>query len=190
MKFLLLIIALLLSSKGHSIERTDHFIELHSGSMMGLGHLSYGWELSQRHNISIGLGGVPEMDNHDDMYIFSIRYRYQRGSIYEFDVFDQHIKLRPGSFGVTGISGRDNDLYRELPDKYPDGYYYSTARRLIFNYQVNLMLDDKIELYLDFSALDVGVVNYVRNFDFYRENYRFLGLDGIFTYGFGTRLRF
>lgn len=169
---------------------TSHFTELHSGSMMGMAHASYGWELSKRHNWSVGLGYVPELSYHDEMYIFSGRYRYQRGSMYEFSVFDHQVRMRPGSFGMTFISGRDDDIYRELPDKYPDGYYYSTARRLIFNYQLNFLVNNRLEIYWDLSALDVGVVNYIRNNKFYRDNYRFLGLDGIFTYGFGTRWRF
>jgi len=169
---------------------SGRFVELHTGSMMGMAHVSYGWQFTERHNWSLGLGYVPELSNHDEMGIFSARYRYQRGSMYEFSLFDHQIRMRPGSFGMTFISGRDNDLYRELPDKYPDGYYYSTARRLIFNYQWNLLIQDDLEVYWDLSALEVGVVNWVRNNKFYRDNYDFLGLDGIFTYGIGTRWRF
>lgn len=188
---LLILLNVLTSSLSYGFfNKTGNFLELHSGSMMGMGHVSYGWQFSERHNWSLGLGYVPQLSNHDEMMIFSGRYRYQRGSMYEFDVFDYHVRMRPGSFGMTFISGRDNDLYRELPDKYPDGYYYSTARRLILNYQWNFLIEDDVEIYWDLSALEVGVVNWVRNNKFYRENYRFFGLDGIFTYGIGTRWRF
>ena len=135
----------LMSSTSHSFfNKTGNFLELHSGSMMGMTHVSYGWEVSDRHNWSLGMGYVPELSYHDEMTIFSARYRYQRGSLYEFNLFDQHIRIRPGSFGMTFISGRDNDIYRELPDKYPDGYYYSTARRLILNYQWNFLIVQEI----------------------------------------------
>ncbi len=185
-----LIIALLFCSPALALKPSGNFMELHSGSMMGMAHVSYGWQFSERHNWSLGLGYVPELSNHEDMIIFGARYRYQRGSLYEFDVYSHHIRIRPGSFGMTFISGRDNDIYRELPDKYPDGYYYSTARRLIFNYQWNFLLNDNLEIYWDLSALEVGVVNYIRNNEFYRDNYEFLGLDGIITWGLGTRWRF
>jgi hypothetical protein len=185
-----LLLLLIWSSTGQAFNKTGSFLEVNSGSMMGLGHVSYGIEFSQRHNWSIGLGYVPELSYHDEMTIFSARYRYQRGSIYEFDLFKYHVRMRPGSFGLTFISGRDDDIYRELPNRYPEGYYYSTARRMIFNYQWNFLIEDNVEVYLDLSALEVGVVNWVRNNEFYRDNYRFFGLDGIFTYGFGTRWRF
>jgi hypothetical protein len=53
-----------------------------------------------------------------------------------------------------------------------------------------MRLSPELEFYIDFSVLDVGLVGYIREPDFYYDNYDFLGLDGITTWGFGMRYQF
>jgi hypothetical protein len=55
--------------------------------------------------------------------------------------------------------------------------------------QTNFLIKDNVEVYWDWSVLEVGLVNYARNFEFYRDNYRFLGLEGIVSYVVGFRVK-
>ena len=97
----------------------------------------------------------------------------------------QEIMWKPYSFSVTVLRGEDNDIYKTLPDDIPKDYYLPSARRVIFSMQTNFVLQDGVEFYWDWSVLDIGLINYVRNFEFYRDNYRFLGLECILFYGIG-----
>ena len=171
-------------------DAAEHFLESQSGSMNGLAHLSYGLKFNNKHSLSMGVGFVPEMDNHEEMTITSYRYRFEGETRKHFLVFGNEIEISPYNFGLSVISGHQDEIYSSTPDYIPSGYYMPTARRVLFNYQTVIKFDHKIEAYMDWTILDVGLINYARNFDFYRDNYDFLGLEGIVSYGFGLRKSF
>lgn len=167
-----------------------HQLDLQSGSMVGMAHLSYGVVFSDNHTVALGFGYVPDLDNHDEMTITSLRYRFEGDTRIPLNVFGKVFEVSPYNFGIVTISGHDDEIYSDTPEFIPDGYYYPTSRRFLFNYQTVIEIDHKTEAYLDWSVLDVGLINYARNFDFYRDNYKFLGLEGIVSYGVGVRTYF
>lgn len=167
-----------------------YFAELQSGSLIGLVHISFGISIAKSHHFSIGLGYIPKHDSHQEMVLNSAKYRYEGDTRLEFLLADTPIQLSPANFGIAALTGHQDEIYRKNPEFLPDGYYYPTARRIIFNYQPYVKLPSGLELYADWSVLDVGLVNYARNFKFYRNNYKLLGLEGILNYGVGMRVSF
>jgi len=171
-------------------DAVEHFIEAQTGSMQGALHLSYGIKFAEKHHLSIGVGFVPELDNHEEMTITSFKYRFEGDTRYPVDLFGKEFEISPVNFGITSISGHQNEIHRKTPEYLPSGYYIPTARRVLFNYQTILKFDKTTEAYVDWTVLDVGLINYVRNFEFYVDNYDFFGLDGIVSYGLGLRKKF
>jgi hypothetical protein len=166
------------------------FMDLQSGSLMGMVHASIGGTFSDNHHITTGVGYVPKLDNHEEMNMVSLRYRYQHPYQFSFKVKDRDYSLSPASFGVGFLVGSHKDLFVKLPDQYPDDYYQPTAIRVVFNYQSTLQINAHTQVYFDISVLDVGLVSYVREPDFFMDNYDYLGLDGITNWGFGLRHSF
>ena len=166
----------------------SRYIDTQSGSLMGLIHLSIGDHFFTHHHLSFGLGYVPKLEKHAEMTLASFAYRYQQPFHFKLK---NHFLISPLNFGISILVGSHRELFIELPSQYPDDDYYEpSAFRLIFNYQSILHVSHKTELYLNFSILDVGLIGYVREPNFYRDNYRFLGLDGITTWGLGLRHKF
>lgn len=169
-------------------EINNHQIEIQHAGMIGEGHISYGIQVFDNHVFSLGIGGVRESKYHDSMSIYSVKYRYAFDKRIPFTLFDKPMAWEIASLSVTGIQGNDNQLYASLPDDIPDGYYFPSANRIVFGLQTSVHLNNKYQVYWDWSILDVGLINYVRNNDFYRNNYDFLGLEGIVTFGIGVRV--
>lgn len=162
------------------------YAELQSGSLLGLVHASLGKVFADNHHLKAGFGYVPKMDDHVEMSMVSFAYRYQNPWV--FEVAGKTVK--PFSVGVAVLRGEHRHLFAELPERYPDGYYTPTAFRIIFNYQATVQINSDIEAYFDVSVLDVGMVSYVREPEFFIDNYDFLGLEGITNWGFGARYKF
>jgi len=178
---------LCLGVSSHFAYAGKHNLELQSSSMMGFAHLSYGYTFAEKHTVSIGFGYVPELSHHEEMTMTSLKYRYESGVRIPFSLFGQAIEFSPFNFGVATITGHQDEIYSDLPEYIPDGYYFPTARRVLINYQANFKLPYQFETYIDWSILDVGLINYVRNAEFYNDHYKFLGIEGIVSYGVGVR---
>jgi len=189
---LVLILFLLLTTQDLVAETRDNVVELQSGSMLGLINLSYGWIFFDNHQVSVGAGYIPELKNHHELMLFSFKYRYQGSTTYKLNSISPTIKLSPVNFGVTGIVANNAKLFTRLtkPDKVPDDYYYPTGERFLVNYQLLLSLNEALGIYMDFSIIDTGLFSYVRNFNFYVDNYNYLGLEAVVNYGIGVRMTF
>ena len=119
-----------------------------------------------------------------------MKYRFEGETRYPLKLFNKDVEISPNNFGITAIVGHQDEINEKNPDHLPSGYYMPTARRVLFNYQTILKFDKTTEAYVDWTILDVGLINYARNFEFYVDNYDFLGLEGIISYGFGLRKKF
>lgn len=161
--------------------------DLQSGSLMGLAHASIGYTFAESHDVSAGIGYVPELDNHHEMTLYSVRYQYQGDTQF---TLPNGMSVQPFRFGLGVLVAGHDDLFVELPDQYPDGYYTPTAVRLVFNYQTVVNLTPSTAAYFDISVLDVGLLTYVREPEFFLDNYDYLGLEGITNWGFGVRHQF
>ncbi len=173
------------ASKVHAV-----YGDVQSGSLMGMVHLSIGDRFFENHHLSAGVGYVPKLDNHKELSMVSVRYRYQHPSQFTFQLAERDWSLSLLNFGVGALIGSHRDLFISLPEKYPDDYYQPTALRLIFNYQSILKVNEKTEVYFDISMLDVGFISYIREPDFFYDHYNYLGLEGVTNWGFGVRHQF
>lgn len=168
-------------------ERWVDAVDLKSGALMGLIHVSAENHVGQ-HRFKAGLGYTPKLDDQKEMGLASIGYAYEGSTRVELPW--QGYTLKPWMFGVGILHGNHDDLFTRLPDQYPDGYYKPTSIRILFNYQMTLETKTPWEVYVDFTVLDVGFINYIRQTEFYVDNYEFLGLSGITNLGLGARYRF
>ena len=162
------------------------YVELQSGSLLGLAHGSFGKVFADNHHVKAGFGYVPKMDDHAEMSMVSLAYRYQHP--FAFQIAGKNVK--PFSVGIALLRGEHRKLFASLPDKYPSGYYAPTAFRIIFNYQASVEVTPKLEAYLDFSVIDMGMASYIREPEFFLDNYDYLGLEGITNWGLGARYKF
>lgn len=164
----------------------QEYINVQSGSLLGLGHVSIGNIFEPNHSILAGVGYVPKLSNHKEMMLYSFRYRYDN----PYALKIKNMKLKPFSLGAGFLMSGHDDLFLELPTQYPKGYYAPSALRIIFNYQATLEVTPVVDMFIDISILDVGLISYVREPDFFYDNYDYLGLEGITNWGFGVRYAF
>ena len=182
------ILFLLISSIAQADVRS---IDSQSGSNMGLLHVSVDFELADRHVVAPGVGYVPKSDDHNEMGLLSVRYRYEHPMQWQVPgLGGQEWSLKPFNLGVSLLYSDHDRVFLQLPEQYPDGYYGPTGLRAIFNYQAVLSMSSQFDAYLDFSVIDYGLAYYIREPDFFIDNYDFLGLEGIVNWGVGIRYRF
>ncbi len=184
-RVILLIVSFLGAAGVMAFDDVEEYLDVQSGSLMGLANASYGAK-SGGHNVLLGLGYVPELSYHKEMLLYSLRYRYDHSASWDI----KGMKFSPFSVGAGFLIGDHSDLFLQLPDRYPEGYYAPSAFRIVFNYQASLQVTPKLQAYFDMSILDVGLIGYVREPDFYNDNYDYLGLEGIANWGFGARYVF
>lgn len=182
---LLLLAALLSVGQAHGFLKgiDGGYVDLQSGSLLGVGHVSVGNQYQPNHSALIGLGYVPKLSNHREMMLFSFRYRYDLP--HSWDV--NGMQFKPLSLGVGMLMSNHDDLFLQLPSQYPKDYYAPSALRIVFNYQATFVIRPRLNVYFDVSVLDVGMVSYIREPEFFTDNYDFLGLEGITNWGFGVR---
>ncbi len=164
----------------------ESYVDVQSGSLMGLVHASYGARFNEHHNVMTGIGYVPKLSYHREMALYSLRYRYDHSA--QWDI--RGMGFKPFSVGAGFLIGEHSDLFLQLPDRYPSGYYAPSALRIVFNYQATLEITPQLSAYFDMSIIDVGLIGYIREPEFYHDNYDFLGLEGVTNWGFGVRYAF
>jgi hypothetical protein len=167
--------------------KSQTYVDLQSGSLMGLVHASVGYRFAEKHDLSLGLGYVPDLSYHEEMFLYSARYQFQGSTHF---MLPGDIRWQPFRFGLSLLVAEHPDLYKQLPEQYPDGYYTPTAVRVIFNYQSTFDINAKTQLYWDISMLDVELASYIREPEFFIDNYEFFGLTGVTNFGFGVRHMF
>lgn len=158
---------------------------------MGVIHGSAGYEAWSRHHVSAGIGYTPKLDHHAEMMLLSFKYRYQHPVSWMFDAPSGfRWSLLPLNFGITYLLGYHERLFFDLPSHYPSKYYFPTGKRVLFTYQTLFKLNDRVDAYIDFSMIDVALASYIREPEFFYDNYDFLGLSGVTNWGFGIRYKF
>ena len=175
-------------SLSHTLQAANRFyMDVQSGSSMGLAHVSVGMAFNERHHLMMGGGYVPESSDHEEMGLISLRYLYKSPYAWELG---EHWSIMPLNVGIGVLYSLHDDLSFDTPSNTPDGYYGPTNTRLILNYQTVLRFNPQFEAYIDFSMIEMGIASYVRDPGFYNDNYGFLGLAGITNWGVGMRYYF
>ena len=148
--------------------------EIQTGALKGSVHAAIGYELTSKHFVSLGLGYVPSEPDRDSFNIYSLNYMYRGATNYSLTSFDKKINLKPVNFGVSTIYADHEALFFSLPDGIPNGYYAPTALRILFEYELAAEISNDTDVFIKWSVLDVGLINYARNYSFYRVNYDIL----------------
>ncbi|MDA8621591.1 hypothetical protein N9L48_02995 [Psychrosphaera sp.] len=164
--------------------------ELQSGSLKGVMHGAIGYNVTPGHFFSVGFGVVPKENDRDALNIFSLNYMYQGSTQLSYSPWGKKLTIKPVNFGVSTIYSNDDSLFFSLPEGIPSGYYAPTAIRILFEYELTAQVTDNTDVFIKWSILDVGLINYARNYSFYRDNYELLGLAGISSWGIGIRRAF
>lgn len=162
-------------------------IQYQTGGLIGSYNISYGLSWGS-HEIKLGTGYVEESTSSPEFNLFNINYNYNCFSPVHINTINANFNWCKLGLGL--VHNTSNKLFTKLPSKYPDDYYYPTSTRMIFNYDLSLKFQNKIEIYTTFVAIDVGLSTYLRNADFFIDNYEFFGLSGVFNYGIGVRYDF
>jgi hypothetical protein len=161
-------------------------IQYQKYGLLGDYSLSYVYT-NEYHSFGIGIGHVKQSNKNDSMQIYNSFYSYSCFSPLAFSVASFGFKLKPCNIGASLIYSDSSQLFGNLPDHYPSDYYYSTAIRSMLNYQISLDINHHINIYLDFNVIDIALISYIRNNEFFRDNYNYLGMEGVTNYGFGAR---
>ncbi|MUH72584.1 hypothetical protein [Psychrosphaera haliotis] len=185
----ILLLLILLAPLAHANESPFEW-EIQTGALKGSVHAAIGYELASKHFVSLGLGYVPSESDRDAFNIYSLNYMYRGTTEYSFSAWDNEINLKPINFGVSTIYADHEALFFSLPDGIPSGYYAPTALRILFEYELAAEISSDTDVFIKWSVLDVGLINYARNYSFYRDNYELLGLAGISSWGVGIRKAF
>ena len=161
-------------------------IKVGTGSYRGDIYTGVDMLLFKKHHLLLQIGYVLKDRGLNDFVQYSISYQFNP-EILEVDVLK---KYRVSGYVGVGLVYADIDkLFVELPNQYPDGYYIPTAIRGYFTVGVEIQLQHKIELYVEYNALDIGVDGYLRNRELF-FNQEFFGITDIGTFGVGLLWRF
>ena len=144
----------------------------------------------QRHTISALLGYVPEGIGGVEIWQLSLKYEWHPFTAIPLEDQRNNTKLNPFYIGMSLIYGMHNDLFVDEPGQYPDGYYPPTALRSTLNMGVSLIYGKKYTLFVEYAALDTGLVAYVKHPEFFMDNYDFFGLEGIGSLAVGIKIKF
>jgi hypothetical protein len=172
------------------VSASNFFADAQTGAQKGLLHVSAGYRFFDKHQLSVGYGTVPKLTDHDELSIYSLNYMFHGSTTFDVEFLGSVFAVKPVNFGVAAIQGDHEQLFKDLPERYPEGYYYPTANRILFEYQAEVSVSNKTDVFFKVSILDVGLANYVRNFSFYRSNYLGFGLNAITSWGVGISRRF
>lgn len=90
----------------------------------------------------------------------------------------------------TLFSDHDEDqVYYELPDKYPSGYYPPTAITGALNIGTSLV-SGKTTLYAEVVITMQGLDAYYHNHAYFAENYDYWGLEAVSSLGIGLKMEY
>ena len=167
--------------------RIDHVV-LQSAGYLGFIAVGVGKDLG-RHKINMLIGYVPESIGGVEVWQLNFKYDWHPLQTIYFKASQENIRLDPFYIGISVIYGSHKDLFLDEPEQYPTGYYPPTALRYTLNLGASLQ-HGRHTFFLEYTALDVGLVNYINHPDFFIDNYDFLGLEGIGSLAIGVKFEF
>ncbi len=142
-----------------------------------------------RHRINMLIGYVPEDVGGVEVWQYNFKYGWHPSEDIHLGVLDKNIRLNPFYIGASAIYGYHDDLFVNEPGQYPDDYYPPTALRFTLNIGASLQHGQHM-FFLEYTALDTGLVAYIKNPEFFMDNYDYLGLEGIGSLAIGVKFNF
>ena len=168
--------------------RLIDYMLVQSGGYHGFFAVGVGKDFG-RHKINMLIGYVPEDVGGVEVWQFDFKYDWHPSQAILFGAPKENIRLDPFYIGISLIYGVHDDLFVELPEQYPNDYYPSTALRSTLNIGASLQYG-RHTIFLEYTALDVGLISYIKNPDFFIDHYDFLGLEGIGSLAIGVKFEF
>lgn len=165
----------------------DH-LTIQSGGYLGYVALGAGKNFG-RHNINMLIGYVPENVGGVEIIQLDFKYDWHPSQLISLTAPQENISIDPFYIGLSIIYGSHDELFIALPEKYPEDYYPPTALRYTLNVGAALQYG-KQTYFIEYSALDVGLVSYINNAKFFINNYDYLGLEAIGSLAIGIKFEF
>jgi len=166
----------------------DYFIAQTAG-YLGFVAMGIGREY-QRHTVNGLLGYVPSEIGGVEIWQLSLKFDWHLFDLMPIGDPGQNFRLDPFYFGFSVTYGMHSNLFLDEPSQYPDDYYESTALRSTFNMGVAVQYKNKYTVFVEYAALDIGLVFFIRHPEFFMEHYDFLGLSGIGSLAAGFKMSF
>lgn len=142
----------------------------------------------KNHDVNLLIGYVPEHIGGQEIWQLALKYAWHPFEGFgHTSVQGEHSVWDPFYLGLSVIYGHHSELFVTPPDQYPDNYYPSTAFRFTLNVGTSLNFKSST-IFLEFSALDLGLIAYLENPEFFNENYDYLGLEGIGSLAIGFKI--
>lgn len=177
-----------LSEEESRKSRLIDYMVLQSGGYLGFIAVGVGKDFG-RHKINMLIGYVPEDVGGVEVWQFDFKYDWHPSQAIPFGDPQENIRLDPFYIGISVIYGAHNDLFLDEPEQYPTGYYPPTALRFSLNIGASLQYG-RHTFFLEYSALDVGLIAYRKHPEFFIDNYDYLGLEGIGSLAIGVKFEF
>jgi len=165
-----------------------YYLILQSAGYLGFVTAGIGRD-SGRHQINLLLGYVPEEVSGVEIWQLSFKYDWHPSQDISLGAPEGNIRLEPFYIGISAIYGYHENLFTDEPDQYPNGYYPSTSLHYTLNIGAALKYG-RHTFFLEYTALDAGIVAYIKNPEFFRDNYDYLGLEGIGSMAIGFKFAF
>lgn len=168
--------------------RLIDYMLLQSGGYLGYIAVGVGKDFG-RHKINMMIGYIPENIAGVEVMQLDFKYDWHPSQAIPFGAPHENIWIDPFYIGISMIYGAHNDLFLDLPEQYPPEYYPSTALRYTLNIGASLQYD-RHTFFIEYSALDVGLVTFINHPEFFIDNYDYFGLKGIGSLAIGVKFQF
>lgn len=164
------------------------YMLLQSGGYLGFIAMGIGMDF-ERHKIGMMIGYVPENIGGVEITQLDFKYDWHPFQAIPFTISDKNTWIDPYYIGLSLIYGEHDDLYLELPEQYPSGYYPSTALRYTLNVGASLQYE-RHTFFIEYNILDVNLVTFIKHPNFFIDNYDYFGLEGIGSLAIGVKFEF
>lgn len=142
-----------------------------------------------RHKINMLIGYVPEDVGGVEIWQYNLKYDWHPLQTISYGGPQENILLDPFYAGISVIYSAHDDLFVDEPEQYPSGYYPPTALRYTLNIGASLQYG-RHTYFIEYTALDIGLIAYIKNPEFFINNYDFLGLNAIGSLAIGVKFEF
>lgn len=169
-------------------ELKPDYVILQSAGYLGFVAMGVGKSFG-RHKVNMLLGYVPEDVGGVEIWQYGFKYEWHPSKDIPLGIPEENIRLDPFYIGMSIIYGYHDDLFVNEPSQYPSGYYPPTAFHVTFNIGASLQHWGHT-FFLEYTALDVGLVSYIKHQEFFADNYDYFGLEGIGSLAIGVKFNF
>jgi len=151
---------------------------IQTAGYVGFIAIGLGWGVTKNSQFSLLAGYVPKSVAGIELWQLSAKFDWY---VFEKSIINMSVKSihwHPFYLGLGLTYGIHDDLWVQLPDRYPDEYYQPTAFRFLLNFGSKFSLRH-YDVIFGYSLFDIEVFEYINSHEFYRKNYSFFGLAGI-----------